>query len=297
MEEPIGGKIHFIQGQDRGRFPSCNSLFIDAGVKLVVDPGSAPEALVPLADQVEVVINTHYHVDHLRYNYLFQRAQVWVHRLDASGMSSLDGFAHALGIAEIYGPQGVERWKRQVLGEFNPQAKYTPFNFPESRFSIRPPNRTFEDGEVFDFGGVRVEVVHTPGHSAGHCCLYFPNQGVLFTTDIDLTPFGPWYGAGDSSIEAFIASIERIKGIDAEVYVTGHQVGAIRDGFQKRLDQFLEVIYQREQRIKKLLEQGFSPEQMAQRGVIYDPKFHIDPWIYMYELAMIRKHLERIERG
>ena len=129
MGERIADRISFIRGQNLGRFPHCNSLFIDAGVKVLVDPGSDYEALAPLVDQVEVVINTHYHVDHLRYNYLFRRARVWVHRLDAPGMSSLDGFAQALGIAEIYGPQGVERWKRQVLGEFNP-VSYTHLTLP-----------------------------------------------------------------------------------------------------------------------------------------------------------------------
>lgn len=296
MRETDFGKIKVIHGRNGARFPHCNSLFIDDEVKVVVDPGSNYEALASLANKADAVINTHYHVDHLRYNYLFRRARIYIHRLDIPGMSSLDGFAKSLGIPEVYGPEGVERWKRQVLGEFNPLAKYTPFNLPENKLSLFPPDGVFGDGQVFDFGQVKMEIVHTPGHSAGHCCLYFPDQAVLFTTDIDLTPFGPWYGGADSDIDQFINSIERVRRLDAEAYVTGHQVGIVGDDFATRLDDFLEVIYQRERKVLELLEQGLTLEEMARCGVIYNPKFHIDPWVYMYEVAMIRKHLERLRR-
>ena len=33
-------------------------------------------------------------------------------------------------------------------------------------------------------GGRAVEVIHTPGHSPGHCCFYERDRGFLFTGDL-----------------------------------------------------------------------------------------------------------------
>ncbi len=39
------------------------------------------------------------------------------------------------------------------------------------------------DGESFTVGEHQAQVLHTPGHSAGSCCLYFPADDVLFSGD------------------------------------------------------------------------------------------------------------------
>lgn len=38
-------------------------------------------------------------------------------------------------------------------------------------------------GDVFDFGGHAMRVIATPGHTMGHVCFYFPDDGILFTGD------------------------------------------------------------------------------------------------------------------
>lgn len=44
-------------------------------------------------------------------------------------------------------------------------------------------DRTVGDGDTFDFAGHRVEVIETPGHTAGHICYYLPYDGLLFAAD------------------------------------------------------------------------------------------------------------------
>lgn len=39
------------------------------------------------------------------------------------------------------------------------------------------------DGDVFDLGGRRLEVIHTPGHSPGSICLLDKENRLLFTGD------------------------------------------------------------------------------------------------------------------
>lgn len=39
------------------------------------------------------------------------------------------------------------------------------------------------DGDVLDLAGMRFGVVHTPGHTPGHCCFHLESEGVLFSGD------------------------------------------------------------------------------------------------------------------
>jgi len=39
------------------------------------------------------------------------------------------------------------------------------------------------DGQVLELAGLRFRVMHTPGHTPGHCCLWLEEQGVLFSGD------------------------------------------------------------------------------------------------------------------
>ena len=58
--------------------------------------------------------------------------------------------------------------------------------------------RTLEDGDAIEVDGVRLEVVHTPGHTPGHICLYLAEEGLLFTGDhivgISTVTVGPPHG-------------------------------------------------------------------------------------------------------
>jgi hydroxyacylglutathione hydrolase len=44
-------------------------------------------------------------------------------------------------------------------------------------------DRKVGDGDRFDFAGHPVEVIETPGHTAGHICFYLPEDKLLFAAD------------------------------------------------------------------------------------------------------------------
>ena len=45
------------------------------------------------------------------------------------------------------------------------------------------PDRLLEDGEQLDLCGFKIEVIATPGHTAGGACYYLPGEHVLFAGD------------------------------------------------------------------------------------------------------------------
>jgi glyoxylase-like metal-dependent hydrolase (beta-lactamase superfamily II) len=42
---------------------------------------------------------------------------------------------------------------------------------------------TLEDGTTLSFAGVDLDVLHTPGHTPGHCCFHLATDGILFSGD------------------------------------------------------------------------------------------------------------------
>jgi hydroxyacylglutathione hydrolase len=51
------------------------------------------------------------------------------------------------------------------------------------RADFRPDDvRTVKDGDVLEFAGFRIEVMHTPGHTPGHVC--YRTDGFVFSGDL-----------------------------------------------------------------------------------------------------------------
>jgi len=85
------------------------------------------------------------------------------------------------------------------------------------------------DGEVLDVPG-RPRVVHTPGHTPGHCALYFERHGALFVGDA-LCTWNPLSGrrgpqvmpsAFNVSTDTCFESLAAIERLDAEAVLPGH---------------------------------------------------------------------------
>jgi glyoxylase-like metal-dependent hydrolase (beta-lactamase superfamily II) len=96
-----------------------------------------------------------------------------------------------------------------------------------------------EDGETFRVGEQAARVIHTPGHSAGSCCLHFPEARVVFTGD---TLFAGSVGRTDlpgGDLDALIPSIrDRIFTLGDDVrFHPGHGASGLV-GDERRLNPF-----------------------------------------------------------
>ena len=100
------GPIRVIPGEDRCRFPYCASLLIDDEVKVLIDPGAGLKTLTTLKQKtsIDLVINTHYHFDHIAYNYLFDQARLLINEQEAPCFRERKNLGALLGMEEVYGP-------------------------------------------------------------------------------------------------------------------------------------------------------------------------------------------------
>lgn len=46
------------------------------------------------------------------------------------------------------------------------------------------PSSVLHDGDFIDLGNRTLQVIHTPGHSPGHCCFYEQDRGWLYSGDL-----------------------------------------------------------------------------------------------------------------
>jgi glyoxylase-like metal-dependent hydrolase (beta-lactamase superfamily II) len=82
--------------------------------------------------------------------------------------------------------------------------------------------RVVEDGDTVRLGDYDCEVVHTPGHAAGHIAVYHEPSGTMLSGDV-LAQNGHFpYGAVHWNIDDYKRSLERVREYDPSRLLPGH---------------------------------------------------------------------------
>ena len=124
------------------------------GAGLVIDPADDADRILAEAEknriQVQYILNTHAHVDHVMGNEEMKKktaARIIIHEADA---------------------QSLTRIPRAMLAMFG--GRPSP-----------AADQTVKDGDVIQVGSLSLKAPHTPGHSAGSISIL--GDGVVFTGD------------------------------------------------------------------------------------------------------------------
>ncbi len=278
------GPVEFIWAVNSKEFFFSNSILIRDSQTTVVDPSANFSYLHQLASQktVQQVLNTHYHLDHRSLNSLFQDARMMCHKLD---LKPLQSFENYLQYADRAKESGYRDWL---------QAVFSTLDIRETYFSVK-----LKEGDLLPLSDQKVRVIHLPGHTPGHIGLFFEDIDLLYTSDVDLTPLGPWYANMSSDIDDFLKSIERLKNFECEHYVTSHGSRIrTREQFLEKLERFEFAFAKRDTQILEALkEKPQDLHDLSQIGIIYKQS-HLakDPLKASFERQMIEKHLDRLEK-
>jgi cyclase len=87
-------------------------------------------------------------------------------------------------------------------------------------FQVRLANITFTESMNLYLGERSIKLFHLPGHSTGGIGVYFPEEGVVFTTDIVFHKRKSWLNEADPS--QWLSSLKRLGELDLDVIVPGH---------------------------------------------------------------------------
>lgn len=274
------GPLHFIPGRKGGRYPYCHSLVAAGTETWIIDPSGDQDHLRRLAQgsKVTALFFSHFHEDHQKYRYLFPQARCYVPAVETAAFHSVEGVLSFMGVTE---PAFQDYWREVLIRDFHFQ--------PATRVIPYHPGMRFQQGEIV------LEILPAPGHTPGHSCFHFPRQQVLYLADVDLSPFGPWYGDATSSLEVFETTLERLETCTAQTYLTAHEQGIFTpEEFQRGLEHFRAVIRERDRRLLEWLRTPHTLEALVARRLVYGkPKEPIFVYDH-FECQMLQKHLERL---
>jgi len=85
------------------------------------------------------------------------------------------------------------------------------------------PDHAPADGERFGIGGgLHLRAVHTPGHASNHLCYLLEETRMLFTGDHVMQGSTVVINPPDGDMRAYLASLERLPGLDPAILAPGH---------------------------------------------------------------------------
>ena len=137
-------------------------LFDETKECVIIDPGcfdaDEKQELASFIDgeklKVQILLNTHCHVDHVLGNYFVKekyKVNLLLHALDEPVLKAVTAYAPTYGL----------------------------YHYEESK-----PDAFLEEGDTIRFGNQVLEVIFTPGHSPGHVVFYHPKDKILIGGDV-----------------------------------------------------------------------------------------------------------------
>jgi glyoxylase-like metal-dependent hydrolase (beta-lactamase superfamily II) len=278
----VGKKIKAVFTEDG--FTASNSVLVEDDLKLMIDSGAGRILSEINTAGIDILLNSHRHLDHIKGNDLFADAGILAHPLEIEAMrdpfkiAALSGW-HDLMEEDIFNEAGR-------LGALSDRLM-RPFRI----------DGEIEEGRIIDCGSTTIRVLLTPGHTSGHCSFLFPEEGLVFMADICLSAVGPWYGEDDADIDEFIQSIDRIIALKPEMLITGHRSEIVDKNIDGVLAEYRDRMNKREDLILNFIRGNPSSiDRIAEQKFIYPD--HPLIFVLFWEKSMVKKHLDRlIARG
>jgi glyoxylase-like metal-dependent hydrolase (beta-lactamase superfamily II) len=272
----IAPDVYYISGKNNSRFPYCACLYVRGkNLRVLIDAGMGSSHIQTVKKLgIDVLILSHCHIDHRLTRRQIPEVPVWCHELEEPYLGNKELFLTATGI------------KRSGIDLMN------LFDSSEGLFDVNI-RHNLVDGEQIDLGGLTLVTFYTPGHSPGHLAFYIPQHELLFSADVDLTPFGPFYGHDFADIDDFIQSIKKLRKLNPKITATGH-AGPFEGDISKHFDDYEEVIYRRDRLVLEHLTQPRSLEYFTGRNLVFRSYPEPADLIQWFELVHIEKHLKRL---
>lgn len=259
-------------------FTSGNCVYVKDDVRLLIDTGAGSILNQIDLSSIDLLVNTHHHLDHVKGNDFCTSAMIAMHEKDIESMSFPEKISATWGWdrlmdEDLYKCAGIFGGLHERLNQ---------------KWRI---DETISDGQILNCGKTSVRVLHTPGHTAGHCSFHFLEENLVFLGDLCMTAVGPWYGDENSDIEDFIVSINRIIDIKPSKVITGHRQCILHENIKSELESYRDRIFKREKRIIEFLKKNTaSINEIASQKLIY--REHPTVFVLFWEKSMVKKHLE-----
>lgn len=192
--DPMGVYVFLALGRDK-------ALLYDTGYGIApIEPAIREITGLPV-----VCVLGHGHIDHANGAYQFQEA--WIHENDR----------------ELCLRHTGKTAKRRILDDLEKNGINLPDDFDRNAYITSGAGnlRTINAGQIFDLGGLAMEVVMMEGHTGGSVGLLAREQRILLTGDAANGHL--WLFLEEStSVNTYVAMLERNINLEFDTFFTGH---------------------------------------------------------------------------
>ena len=249
---------------------------VDSGQAVLIDAGFPNDDSIDSrldylkaigGPRVETIIVTHHHFDHV------------------GGANRL---REATGARIAMHPE-EERLLRGTLArpprDGGPQEHY--IRQEVAKITVDQP---LADGDVVRVGRLALRILHTPGHSAGHVCIFLEEERVLFSGDnvlgLGTTAIPP---PPDGDMARYIESLERMKALDAALICPGH--GPLVHQPERKIQELIDHRHEREEQVLALLREGKRTPAEIVRAIYPE----LDPRLERMAVGQVLSHLYKLQ--
>lgn len=250
----LSDHITWIEPATMSNFSGCGGLFIDGKVRIGIDTNFGQETPGWLAAaKPDMVVASHYHIDHV----------AALKHAEESGISRL-----LIPAGELRMVSDPTNFYHLVDRQGDLQDHWRGL-LVRHRFWPSSQVEGFTTEDIAELGA-GVIAVPTPGHSPDHTSFFFPDESILFTGDMGIDAFGPWYCWPDCNLRTLVKSLILLQDLSAKTLLTSH--GSMVHGesaCRAAFEMAITIIRQREEQIANWQEQGLSDEDIVNRGLLY----------------------------
>lgn len=186
---------------------------------------------------IRKIVCTHHHPDHFGSSRPYRElcgAEVYLHPFEVERLPFY--------LPRPRSPEAVRFFTRNGL----PLERFgnlpTPGEFWKGMYEPAQPDHLLADGDRIAVGEREIEVVWTPGHTPGHCVMYFRRDRVLVVGDHllpKITPHIGIFGEGQGDpLGNFLASLRKVGELDVGLVLPAH--GPVYPDHRKRVTQLIE---------------------------------------------------------
>jgi len=163
-------------------------------------------------NKIRYLINTEIHFDHTLGNSVFKEIGA---EIVACNKTSYDTSADMGWI--------IKRMNESLTSEFKDQKDSKKGEKFFAHTIICNPDKFIKKDTSLNVGGIKVELILTPGHTDTNISVYIPEERVIYVGDLIYSKYIPTLRFGNHKLwELWIRSLEKLKEMKIEILVPGH---------------------------------------------------------------------------
>ncbi len=176
------------------------ALLFDTGYGI----GNLFEEVKKITNKELVVVNSHGHMDHSSGNYQFDK--VYIHKKDI----------------ELCKLHNSKTWRENNITSAK-RANVLPTDFDITKYLNQNEGNldTIEYGDIFDLGGVTLEVYNMEGHTQGSIGLYIKEWKLMLVSDATC-PFVWLFLKESTPLHVYTKMLNNILKLDFDNFLVGH---------------------------------------------------------------------------